>query len=166
MIVRDAPSVRATQAVKGEACSEFKMRSRARCPHTLLVAVFSRIGLDSTASSVGEGGVEGASSGGSVLPRTPKVLLESDAAAYCSRLSDLLTYIFRNPLPPTIPSGLARLSEEPAKRFTVSQEMCTCGGELRPEADVDAKLVTEVSYGFELSYAARFSQECALRPLA
>ncbi|CAN0357426.1 unnamed protein product [Ectocarpus sp. 8 AP-2014] len=132
------------KAVKGEACTEKKNKKRARCAHTLVVAVFSRIGLDSTASSTGEGGAAaGASSGGSALPRTPQVFLDSNAESYCSKLADMLTCMRRLALAPTAPSGLARLSETPARRLMVSHTKCTCGGELLPEADVNATLVTE-----------------------
>lgn len=158
VIFRLPPPYVPAQAVKGEACTEFKAKRRARCAHTLAVAVFSRIGLDSTASSTGEGGAAGGSSGGSGLPRTPTVFLDRDAASYISRLKGMLTYIQRLALPPTRPSGLARLSEEPAKRFTVSQTQCTCGGKLILQAVEDAKLVTEVSCGFGLWYCSGFSQ--------
>lgn len=147
------------QAVKGEPCTENKNKKRARCAHTLVVAIFSRIGLGSTASSTGEGGAAaGASSGGSALPRTPQVLLDSDAESYRSKLEDMLTYIRRFALPPTAPSGLARLSETPARRLMVSQTKCTCGGELLPEADVKATLVTEVRRGFGLCFCSGFSK--------
>lgn len=139
------------QAVKGEACTENKSKKRARCTHTLAVAVFSRIGLDSTASSAGGGGAAaGASSDGSVLPRTPQVLLNQDPEAYASKMTDMLTYLQRSALPSSRPSGLERLSENPARRLKVSQRKCTCGGELLLEADVDGTLVTEVRCGFGL----------------
>ncbi|CAB1101678.1 unnamed protein product [Ectocarpus sp. CCAP 1310/34] len=78
------------------------------------------------------------------LPRTPRVFLDSDAESFCSKLADMLTYMRRLALPPTAPSGLARISVTPARRLVVSQTKCTCGGELLPEADVNATLVTEV----------------------
>lgn len=135
------------QAVKGEACTENKARKRSRCVHTLTVAIFSGIGLGSTASSTVEGGAAaGASSGGSVVPRTPRLLLAQDAESYASRLADTLAYIQRSALPSTAPSGLSRLPDKPPSRFVVSQTKCTCGGELLPGHDVDGTLVTEVRF--------------------
>lgn len=146
------PSILAAQAAKGEACTENTERHRQRCVHTLIVALFSGVGQHSTASpGTGEGAAAGEPSGGSLLPRTPRALLEDDEALYCRRLQDTLVYMSRHQFPPAVPSGLRQVVAEPGTRFTVSQTRCTCGGELRSEGGVeDAKLVTEVSSGFGL----------------
>lgn len=150
----------AAQAVKGEACSAYKERRRARCPHTLIVAIVARIGQNSTAaSSTGEGGAAGASSNDPELPRTPRVLLDSDAGFYDSKMQDTLVYMSRLKFPSTFPSGLGQVVGTAGTRFTVSQTRCTCWGELLPDGDVDAKLVTAVS---ACSTVTRFPPENSL----
>lgn len=152
------------QAVKGEACSEFQAKRRARCAHTLLVAILlSRIGPESTASSTGEGGGAGASPAGSTVQRTQELLLKDDRDGYNARLSDMLFYISRHRLPYPCPIGLPPLSTEPARIFTISQTTCTCGGKLLSEPDVDGKLVMQASCVFGPLLVARLCQKLCMR---
>eukprot|EP00903_Cladosiphon_okamuranus_P020332 g18654.t1 len=85
-------------------------------------------------------GREGIGLHGKQEPKTVK-----DAESYRSRLADFLLYVRRFAFPSTPPSGLARLSDEPPRRFVVSPTRCTDGGELLAEKDVDGTLLTEAT---------------------
>lgn len=138
-----------SQSVKGEGWTEFKDKSRSRCVHTLMVAIFLRKGEDTTgfrrgggAGTAGGGG--SGCSGGSSLPRTPQALLTEDPSSFNSKVQDMLVYMSRHPFPPNRPPGLSRVVAEAGTKFTVSQQKCTCGRLFDDLGDEDAKLITEV----------------------
>lgn len=140
------------------ACSENKARKRAKCVHTLLVALalwraggMGNEGLDVGEDNLGEeggnDGDDGADPGGASCQRTAQILLDDDGKKYARDLANSLNFMSIYKLPPSLPGGVMSVKATNGVTYTTSQQKCsTCRGCFSPAGVVEAaKLVTRVS---------------------